>query len=248
MWLLALCAIAALEVGASFILGILLFEPRGELTLVSCGSNALSDWYTIFFNPTNVEVTLRCSSEAVYPFQSFVFVVYGIQLGEILLVRTSLCRCLDLLLRNRRVSGSRGLTGSETVGSRFFSQLCRRANYAALFFYPFLAALNGTVSGLLYYAFAYVLIGMALLSNAALFACIADQSWRGLLLALTHNCRTLLLTLAHCAALAYALVALAAAMRQLDSAAYFVALVPFPTFFYIATAKYTDPALNRLRR
>lgn len=56
-----------------------LFEPYYELSLRTCSVRHISDWYTLFFNPTTPD-SLNCTQEAVYPLYSIVFVFYFISL------------------------------------------------------------------------------------------------------------------------------------------------------------------------
>ncbi len=59
---------SALECSMSALLSVLLLRPAGSLHLVSCPVRSISDWYTMFFNPTvNYTRTLHCTHEAVYP-------------------------------------------------------------------------------------------------------------------------------------------------------------------------------------
>lgn len=59
---------AFLEVSVSAAITLLIFEPMGSLYFHSCSVNYLSDWYTLFHNPTpNYGEKLHCTQEAVYP-------------------------------------------------------------------------------------------------------------------------------------------------------------------------------------
>ena len=44
------------------------FKHIGSLSLTSCKTKQIADWYTIFFNPKPDYVnTIHCTQEAVYP-------------------------------------------------------------------------------------------------------------------------------------------------------------------------------------
>lgn len=59
---------AFFEVFISAIITLLIYEPFWSLRIYSCNVSRLSDWYTLFHNPTpNYEKKLYCTQEAVYP-------------------------------------------------------------------------------------------------------------------------------------------------------------------------------------
>lgn len=59
---------AFFEVLISAIITLLIYEPYWSLKIHSCSVSRLSDWYTLFHNPTpNYEKKLYCTQEAVYP-------------------------------------------------------------------------------------------------------------------------------------------------------------------------------------
>lgn len=59
---------AFFEVFISAIITLLIYEPLWSLKIHSCSVARLSDWYTLFHNPTpNYEKKLYCTQEAVYP-------------------------------------------------------------------------------------------------------------------------------------------------------------------------------------
>lgn len=59
---------AFFEVFISAIITLLIYEPLWSLKIHSCSVSRLSDWYTLFHNPTpNYEKKLYCTQEAVYP-------------------------------------------------------------------------------------------------------------------------------------------------------------------------------------
>lgn len=59
---------AFLEIFISAIVTLLMYEPYWSLKIHSCAVLKLSDWYTLFHNPTpNYDKKLYCTQEAVYP-------------------------------------------------------------------------------------------------------------------------------------------------------------------------------------
>lgn len=65
---LILTASAFIEVALSAILATLFMEPMWELRLYACEVRKLTDWYTLFYNPSpNYEKRVYCTQEAVYP-------------------------------------------------------------------------------------------------------------------------------------------------------------------------------------
>ena len=59
---------ALLESVVSAVCSLLVIRPRGSLTVTSCPVTQLSDWYTLFQNPSPDYVhVIYCTQEAVYP-------------------------------------------------------------------------------------------------------------------------------------------------------------------------------------
>lgn len=59
---------ATLEVITAAALAVLAVDPLGQLSIRSCRTLWLSDWYTVLYNPTpDYREPLRCTQEAVYP-------------------------------------------------------------------------------------------------------------------------------------------------------------------------------------
>lgn len=59
---------AFLEVSASAVLTLLMFDPVGQFTFNACRVSRLADWYTLFHNPSpDYGDKLYCTQEAVYP-------------------------------------------------------------------------------------------------------------------------------------------------------------------------------------
>ncbi|KAK2556085.1 JNK1/MAPK8-associated membrane protein [Acropora cervicornis] len=86
MYLLFLSAFVESALAAIFTL--LASKPQGSLNLISCKSEHLADWYTIFFNPKPDHVNIiHCTQEAVYPLYTIVLMYYAVCVGLLTLVR-----------------------------------------------------------------------------------------------------------------------------------------------------------------
>lgn len=118
-------ASACIEVLLSAFLTILFTDPVWELRINSCGVRVLSDWYTLFHNPTpNYETTLYCTQEAVYPLQTMIFVFYLF--------------CVTFMMIIRPVLNARALP------------VCgKMAVYYALYIFPILSLLHAVAGGLI---------------------------------------------------------------------------------------------------
>jgi hypothetical protein len=147
---------ALTEIVLSAILTILLTDPMWSLSINSCGVQKLSDWYTLFYNPSpRYESTLYCTQEAVYPMQTMVLVFY------------LLCTIFMVLLR-------------PSLNSKFLPYRGKMAVYYALYIFPILSLLHVCFGGLIYFAFPYLSILISVVSNAAHFSIKLDQSMKSL--------------------------------------------------------------------
>ena len=59
------------------------FNSNWDFDVKTCGVKSLSDWYTLFFNPSINEKSY-CTQEAVYPLYSIVFIFYIVSLCLVL--------------------------------------------------------------------------------------------------------------------------------------------------------------------
>nr|CAG4643433.1 EOG090X0BGA [Ilyocryptus agilis] len=193
-------------------------EPYGLFSLKSCAVHHLSDWYTLMHNPNpNYEETLHCSQEAVYPLYSVVFIHYGLSVVMLLIIRPCVNRGLDI----RGHSASRPL-------------------YAALYLFPVLLLIHGTMAGLIYYTFPTIIILLSLMSHAYHFASRTDQSWKALLQETLSSYQNLLVVVGHWVLHGFGLVALTMWFEP-QLLASIMTLVPVPTFLYVALCRFTDP-------
>jgi len=88
---------AAIEVATASLISILIkSDPWGNFSLKTCRVVRISDWYTIFFNPSpNYTSTIRCTQEAVYPLYSIIFIFYALALAILLLIRPLIAHKLN---------------------------------------------------------------------------------------------------------------------------------------------------------
>lgn len=116
---------AFVEVALSAFLTILLAEPKWSLNIHSCGVVNMSDFYTLFHNPSpNYDKTLVCTSEAVFPLQTMVLIFYLFCVTFMMIIRPSL-------------------------NSHFLPKTGKIAVYYALYFFPILALLHTVAGGLI---------------------------------------------------------------------------------------------------
>lgn len=132
---------ATFEVLSSAVVTVLLMEPVGSFRLYTCGVKQLSDWYTLFYNPSpNYLSKLYCTQEAVYPLQTLVLVFYFICLLQMMIMRF----CLKMM----------------------FGIYKKKAVYSAMYFFPILMFLHSVACGLIYYGFPYLSIFISMITNA----------------------------------------------------------------------------------
>lgn len=207
---------ALIEVVAASIITVQLSEPIGTFKITSCRTTKLSDWYTLFHNPSpNYEDSLHCTQEAVYPLYTMVFICYALGIAIMLLIRPF-------------------------IAMKFLPVNGKFSIYAALYCYPVLALLHAIGAGLIYYSFPYITITLSILSNAAHFAFKLNQKMRSLLLSSITNMKNVIVILGHWLLHAYGIVAVAT-QCGINVHPAMLALVPLPALFYILTVRLTNP-------
>jgi len=83
---LALHWIVLFENLLSLLITLLLVEPFGTFEVKTCSPKQLSDWYTLFFNPSpDYKNTIYCTQEAVYPLYTMIFIFYALSLLAVVL-------------------------------------------------------------------------------------------------------------------------------------------------------------------
>ena len=116
---------AFVEVSLSALFSILLTEPKWSFRINSCGVHSLSDWYTLFHNPSPYyEQTLSCTQEAVYPLQTMILIFYLFCVSFMIIIRP-------------------GLNG------KFLPKKGKMAVYYALYFFPIFSLLHTVAGGLI---------------------------------------------------------------------------------------------------
>ena len=212
-------AAAALEVAAAAAATLLIYGPTeaGYGRLNICRVRHVSDWYPYFHNPSpNYEETLYCTQEVVFPLFTMVFTFHF------------LCVALMLVVR-------------PLLASRLLPQRGRSTVYAALHFLPLLSLVHAVLGGLVYFTYPFIVFVISLVSTASHLAFKLDQTPRGLLLGTVTDSRNLVVMLAHWTLHAFGICAITQLNPDYFSA-WLLALVPLPTLFYIATARFTDPS------
>lgn len=207
---------ALVESGLAALVTLVLSEPVGSLEVRSCEVQHLSDWYTMFYNPSpNYTHVLHCTQEIVYPLYTMVMMYYAFSLVFLLLLRPAVIR---KFVENR---------GSKSV-------------YAALYFLPILVITQAIFGGLLYYSFPYIILVVSVVSSAVHFASMGESSMKPLLKICMTSPRHLMILIGHWLLHAYGIIALTR-MENPSFHAPLIALVPFPGIFYILTVAFTDP-------
>lgn len=203
---------ALLESALAGIFTLLSTEPKGSLSLKTCGVQRLSDWYTVFFNPKPDHVNeIHCTQEAVYPLYTIVLYYYAFSVLLLLLFRPILSIKL-----------------CEGHG--------RKSIYAALYFLPVTAMIHATCAGLIYYSYPYLLLIGSIISTAVLLAKKKITSISEVL----EKKDIILILIGHWFLHAFALIALTEWTNPKMNGSLFV-LVVLPSFFYVVTVKLSDP-------
>ncbi|MED6247804.1 hypothetical protein ATANTOWER_017390 [Ataeniobius toweri] len=210
-------ATAMLECSVSAVVTLLLTEPVGKLSIRSCRVQMLSDWYTMLYNPSPDYVnTLHCTQEAVYPLYTIVLIYYAFCLVMMMLLRPLLVK---------KIACGLGKT------DRF------RSIYAALYFFPIVTVLQAVGGGLLYYAFPYIILVLSLVTLAVYMSASEIQSFQSLI----SKKKRLVVLFSHWLLHGYGIISICL-LDKLELSLPLLALVPGPTLFYIATAKFTEPS------
>lgn len=208
---LILTASAFIEVALSAILATLFMEPMWELRLYACEVRKLTDWYTLFYNPSpNYETRVYCTQEAVYPLQTIVLVFYFLCLLNMFLIRPVVSKLMD-------------------VGGKSKAPI-----YSALYFLPLLTFIHAIGCGLIYYTFPYLSVAISMVANAIHYSLKLDQTLKSLVCSSVWELKNVVIITVHWLLLAYGIA-------SLNYHYAFLCLVPFPTLFYILTVRFTDP-------
>ncbi|XP_019647655.1 PREDICTED: JNK1/MAPK8-associated membrane protein-like isoform X2 [Branchiostoma belcheri] len=204
---------ALVECVGAALLTLVMVEPVGTLSVRSCSTQRLSDWYTILYNPSpGYTSTLHCTQEAVYPLYTMVFMYYAVSLCLMLLFRP--------LLSNRLCKNK----GAASI-------------YAALYFIPILVVIHAVGAGLIYYAFPYIVIVASVLTNAVYFAQRDIQNVRQIV----SSKRNILILCGHWIVHAFGIIAITG-LKEPAVHGPLLSLTPTPAIFYLLTVKFTEPS------
>lgn len=207
---------ALTETALAALVTLLLTEPMGTFYIKSCRVLRLSDWYTLFYNPSlNYETSLACTQEAVYPLYTMAFIFYFLVVVFMLVLRIYVVK---------RILPNEG----------------RLTIYATLYFVPILAATHAVGSGLIYYTFPYIAIILTALSNAMHMAFKLKQTIKFLFTSSIWDFKNVIILTIHWLLTGYGVVALAILKGVNVHFAMFL-LIPLPTILYIFSANFTDP-------
>nr|XP_002130041.1 JNK1/MAPK8-associated membrane protein [Ciona intestinalis] len=203
------------------ILSLLIYEPRGSLTLLSCKVVQISDWYTVFFNPTiKYTTTVFCAQEAVYPLYSIVFLCYLFSLAMLVLLRPIAYSLLPKPSRNK---------------------LFTKTLYATLYFHPILVAVHAVCAGLLYYSYPYLTMFTTVLATVTYYVKCDAMTLKKILDKDLSK---------HIFAMVWHLLTLCAAAVSIIISTYtfltwknllFLLCTPFPMIFFLLTERFSDP-------
>ena len=212
---LALHFSATVEVSLSSLIVIFLVSDSSSsswFAINSCRVTRVSDWYTVFYNPRSVS----CTQEAVYPLFSMIMLLYGISLLFLLFIRP-------------------------LIVSRISDKKSSKTIYLTLYAIPALTVVHIILCGVIYYLFPYVTIIASVISLACHFACRLDQRTSTLFLSSFKDVKNVVIILGHWLLHILGIIALTH-LKQFWRDIFLLMCVPLPTFFYILTAKYSDPS------
>lgn len=216
---LVILHLSALTEGVlSGLLTVILVEPLGSLSIVSCPVHVIQDWYTMLYNPRpNYTSTLHCTQEIVYPLYTIVMIYYAFSLIFLMTIRP-------------------------IVSIKFLESRGSRSIYAALYFLPILIVVQAVLGGLIYYSFPYITLVVSVITCAIHLVLLTydSQSIKELIKENFTSCRNLTILIGHWLLHTYGIIALTE-LKNPTFHASFIALVPFPALFYILTVKFTNP-------
>jgi len=231
IWIVLQFVSAALESSLALLFSLLIYKPIGSLEVYTCQKQHLYEWYPMLYNPIiNYTLTMKCSSEIVYPLYSLPFANLAFNLANLLVFRTALY---------------------SISCSKSPKKLPAEPYYAVLWTLPLIAVFHAIFSGIIYYTFPYILLFASLTFNALHFAYEGRKNIQQLIEAIFKDPEHLLTLAFHMALFGFSLYAL-----YLSTSSYFEfskakaygligALLPLPSIFYILTVKLTIPSIPR---
>ncbi|XP_071962366.1 JNK1/MAPK8-associated membrane protein-like [Antedon mediterranea] len=199
------------ECVAAAIFTLLSVEPVGDLKIQSCKVNMVSDWYTMFSNPTpDYKHKIHCTQEAVYPLYSMVFIFFGYQWVLMVLFRP---------LLSVKLCKNQG----------------RNSIYAALYFLPILVVIHAVFAGIIYYSFPFVVIVISLITSTIHFLKQQDSLWH-----IFRGKRNIIILLLHWLIHAYGIISFTE-LQNLKVHLPLLILVIVPSLFFVLTFKLSEP-------
>lgn len=196
----------------SIFISLLVIEPYGQLTLKSCNKESIKDWYTVFFNPKPDYVhVIRCTQEAVYPLFTIVLVYYAC------------CLLMSVILRPLFTYFLKGSLGRSSL-------------YASMYLLPIITVVHAAFSGLIYYAFPYLILVASSIGSAIYLSLKSDQLW-----SLWKNVDSVLVLVTYCLTNAYGIISVTL-LHQPVRDGKLLLLIALPILFYFVTFRLTDPS------
>ena len=203
------------EVSLSAILTLLLTEPYGKMSFITCGSRGLADWYPIFFNPRiDYTTTLYCTQEIVYPLYSLVLTFFCSDLVLMLIIRPAVSYKLN-------------------CGAAM-------STYIALYFIPSITFVYSFTAGLYYYSFPYLFLLISLVSIAFNLCLEYSRCSKSLMTLLAPPPpRIVALIVIHWGLHSFTILSIT--LSDIVRFWWLLLLVPMPVLFFIITIRFTDP-------
>lgn len=207
---------AIVETVCAAVITAIISDPFGEFWIKSCPVRRISDWYSMFYNPSPDYVNvIHCTQEIVYPLYTIVMIFYAVSLVCMLIVRPF----LSIKLVNKK--------GTDSI-------------YAALYFFPMLTVGQAILGGILYYSFPSILLIVSVITMAVHMSYCEDQEVKVLFYRHCTNARKLAILVCHWLLHAYAIVSITQMTQPLFHSLLLI-FIPFPFLFYILTVKFTHP-------
>ena len=126
------------------------------------------------------------------------------------------------------------------LASKLLPRRGRSSIFAALYFLPVLALIHAVGGGLVYASFPYIVLIVSLVSSAFHFAFKLNQKAKALFIGCVKDSRSAVILIGHWLLHAFGILAITE-IREPELHLPFLALIPVPALFYIATARFSNP-------
>jgi hypothetical protein len=123
---------------------------------------------------------------------------------------------------------------------QFLPRRGRTAIYAALYFLPALSVIHAVGGGLVYFSYQYIIFILSVITSACHFAFKLDQEPKKLLVGCFKGDRSTVILLGHWLLHAFGILAITQ-LNEPKRDLSLLCLIPLPSLFYIATARFSDP-------